>query len=104
MLETQNLSDQSQREGRSRKPGYHDDRVATVPCSRETMAAAAGQRLSFHSALAAKTLQDLKLTFSLRREQRTALKSFLQKKDVFVVLINDVVGAVAMTTSPSSLL
>ena len=54
------------------------------------MAAAAGQRLSFHSALAAKTLQDLKLTFSLRREQRTALKSFLQKKYVFVVLINDV--------------
>ncbi len=68
------------------------------------MAAAAGQRLSFHSALAAKTLQDLKLTFSLRREQRTALKSFLEKKYVFVVLINDVVGAVAMTTSPSALL
>ena len=32
VLETQNLSDQSQREGRSRKLGYHDDRVATVPC------------------------------------------------------------------------
>ena len=32
VLETQNRSDQSQREGRSRKPGYHDDRVATVPC------------------------------------------------------------------------
>ena len=67
------------------------------------MAAAAGERLFFHSALAA-TLQDLKLTFSLRREQRTALKSFLENKYVFVVLINDVVGAVALTTSPSSLL
>ena len=68
------------------------------------MAAAAGQRLSFHSALAAKTLQDLKFTFSLRREQRTALKSFLENKYVFRVFINYVVGAVAMTTSPSSLL
>ena len=66
-------------------------------------AAAAGERLSFDSALAA-TLQDLKLTFSLRKEQRTALKSFLEKKDVFVVLINYVVRAVALTTSPSSLL
>ena len=67
------------------------------------MAAAAGERLSFDSALAA-TLQDLKLTFSLRREQRTALKSFLEKKYVFGVLINYVVRAVALTTSPSSLL
>ena len=67
------------------------------------MAAAAGERLSFDSALAA-TLQDLKLTFSLRKEQRTALKSFLEKKDVFIVLINYVVRAVALTTSPSSLL
>ena len=67
------------------------------------MAAAAGERLSFHSALAA-TLQDLKLTFSLRKEQRTALKSFLEKKYGFRVLINDVVRAVALTTSPSSLL
>ena len=66
------------------------------------MAAAAGERLSFDSALAA--LQDLKLTFSLRKEQRTALKSFLKKKYVFRDLINDVVGAVALTTSPSSLL
>ena len=65
------------------------------------MPAAAGERLSFDSALAA-TLQDLKLTFSLRKEQRTALKSFLEKKYVFVVLINYV--AVALTTSPSSLL
>ena len=67
------------------------------------MAAAAGERLSFDSALAA-TLQDLKLTFSLRKEQKTALKSFLEKKSVFRVLINDVVRAVALTTSPSSLL
>ena len=49
------------------------------------MAAAAGEQLSFDSALAA-TLQDLKLSFSLRNEQRTALKSFLEKKDVFGVL------------------
>ena len=67
-------------------------------------AAAAGERLSFHSALAAKTLQDLKLTFYLKKEQRTALKSFLKKKYVFRVLINYVVRAVALTTSPSSLL
>ena len=67
------------------------------------MAAAAGERLSFDSALAA-TLQDLKLTFYLRKEQRTALKSFLEKKYVFGVLINYVVRAVALTTSPSSLL
>ena len=59
------------------------------------MAAAAGQQLSFDSALAA-TLQDLKLTFSLRKQQRTALKSFLEKKDVFGVLINYVVEAVAL--------
>ena len=65
------------------------------------MAAAAGERLSFDSALA---LQDVKLTFSLRKEQRTALKSFLENKYVFGVLINYVVGAVALTTSPSSLL
>ena len=45
------------------------------------MAATAGERLSFDSVLAA-TLQDLKLSFSLRNEQRTALKSFLEKKDV----------------------
>ena len=51
------------------------------------MAAAAGEQLSSDSALAA-TLQDLKLTFSLRKEQRTALKSFLKNKDVFRVLIN----------------
>ena len=68
------------------------------------MAAAAGERLSFESALAA-TLQDLlKLTFYLRKEQRTALKSFLENKYVFGVLINYVVRAVALTTSPSSLL
>ena len=66
-------------------------------------AAAAGEQLSFDSALAA-TLQVLKLTFSLRKEQRTALKSFLEKKDVFWDLINYVVRAVALTTSPSSLL
>ena len=59
------------------------------------MAAAAGEQLSFDSALAA-TLQDLKL--------RMALKSFLEKKYVFGVLINYVVRAVALTTSPSSLL
>ena len=46
------------------------------------MAAAAGERLSFDTALAV-TLQDLKLTFYLRKEQRKALKSFLEKKDVF---------------------
>ena len=67
------------------------------------MAAAAGERLSFDSALAS-ALQDLKLTFSLRKEQKTALKSFLEKKDVFGVLIYYVVRAVALTTSPSSLL
>ena len=68
------------------------------------MAAAAGERLqSFDSALAT-TLQGLKLTFSLRKEQRTALKSFLKNKYVFVVLINYVVRAVALTTSPSLLL
>ena len=67
------------------------------------MAAAAGEQLSFDSALAA-TLQDLKLTFSLRKEQRTALKSFLENKYVFGVLINYVVRATALTTSPSSLL
>ena len=48
-------------------------------------AAAGGEQLSFDSALAA-TLQDLKLSFSLRNVQRTALKSFLEKKDVFRVL------------------
>lgn len=48
------------------------------------MAAAAGEQ-SFESALAA-TLEDLELSFSLRKEQRTALKSFLKKEDVFVVL------------------
>ena len=67
------------------------------------MAAAAGERLSFDSALAA-TLQDLKLTFYLRKEQRMALKSFLENKYVFGVLINYIVRAVALTTSPSSLL
>ena len=67
------------------------------------MAAAAGEQLSFDSALAA-TLQVLKLTFSLRKGQRTVLKSFLEKKYVFGVLINYVVRAVALTTSPSSLL
>ena len=39
------------------------------------MAAAAGERLSFDSALAA-TLKDVKLKFSLRKEQ--ILKSFLE--------------------------
>ena len=67
------------------------------------MAAAAGERLSFDLALAA-TLQDLKLIFYLRKEQRTALKSFLENKYIFGVLINYVVRAVALTTSPSSLL
>ena len=67
------------------------------------MAAAAGEQLSFDSALAV-TLKDLKLTFSLRTEQRTALKSFLENKYVFGVLINYVVRAVALTTSPSLLL
>ena len=51
------------------------------------MAAAAGEWLSFDSSLAA-TLQDLKLTFYLRKEKRMALKSFLEKKYVFGVLIN----------------
>ena len=41
------------------------------------MAAAAGERLSFDSALAA-TLKDVKLHFSLRKEEITALKSFLE--------------------------
>ena len=86
------------------------------------MAAAAGEQLSFDSALAA-TLQDLKLSFSLRNEQRTALKSFLEKKDVFRVLptgygksyVVSILSihhsqhfpmeiSVALTTSPSSLL
>ena len=39
------------------------------------MAAAAGERLSFDSALAA-TFKDVKLNVSLRKEQITALKSF----------------------------
>ena len=47
--------------------------------------AAAGEQRSFESALAA-TLEDLELSFSSRKEQRTALKSFLKKEDVFVVL------------------
>ena len=38
------------------------------------MAAAAGEQLSFDSALAA-TLQDLKLTFSLRKERHWSLSS-----------------------------
>ena len=38
---------------------------------------AAGEQ-SFESALAA-TLEDLELSYSLRKEQRTALKSFLKK-------------------------
>ena len=59
------------------------------------MTAVAGERLSFNSALAA-TLQDLKLTFSLRKEQRMALKSFLENKYVFGVLINYVVRAVTL--------
>ena len=42
------------------------------------MAAADGEQRSFKSALAA-TLEDLELSFSLRKEQRTALKSFLKK-------------------------
>ena len=42
------------------------------------MAAADGEQRSFESALAA-TLEDLELSFSLRKEQRTALKSFLKK-------------------------
>ena len=54
------------------------------------MAAAAGEQLSFDSAL--------------RKEQRTALKTFLENKYVFGVLINYVVRAVALTMSPSSLL
>ena len=37
------------------------------------------------SALAA-TLEDLEFSFSLRKEQRTTLKSFLKKEDVFGVL------------------
>ena len=41
------------------------------------MTAAAGEQ-SFESALAA-TLEDLELSFSLSKEQRTALKSFLKK-------------------------
>ena len=49
------------------------------------MAAADGEQRSFESALAA-TLDDLELSFSLRKEQRTALKSFLKEEDVFVVL------------------
>ena len=65
-------------------------------------AAAAGSCLS--TQLWLRLFKTLKLTFSLRKEQRTALKSFLEKKDVFRVLINYVVRAVALTTSPSSLL
>ena len=41
------------------------------------MAAAAGNR---------GLLEDLEFSFSLRKEQRTALKSFLKKEDVFRVL------------------
>jgi hypothetical protein len=46
------------------------------------MAASAGEQLSVDSALVT-TLQDFQLSFSLSNEQRTALKSFLEKKDVF---------------------
>lgn len=49
------------------------------------MAAAAGEQRSFESALAT-TLEDVELSFSLRKEQRTALKSFFKKEDVFGVL------------------
>ena len=49
------------------------------------MAAAAGEQRSLESALAA-TLEDLELSFSLRKERRTALKSYLKKEDVFGVL------------------
>ena len=49
------------------------------------MAAPAGEQRSFESALAA-TLEDLEFSFSLREEQRTALKTFLTKEDVFGVL------------------
>ena len=49
------------------------------------MAAAAGEQRSFESALAA-TLEDLQLCFSLRKEQRTVLQSFLKKEDVLGVL------------------
>ena len=40
---------------------------------------------SFESALAS-TLKELNLSFSLKVEQETALKSFISKKDVFGVL------------------
>ena len=43
------------------------------------------QEQPFELALAA-TLGDLKLQFSLREEQKTALKLFLEKRDVFGVL------------------
>ena len=49
------------------------------------MAAAAGEQRSFESALAA-TLEDLQLSFSLRKEQRSALQLFLKKEDVLGVL------------------
>ena len=48
------------------------------------MAAAAGEQRSLESALA-ETLEDLEFSFSLRKEQRTTLKSFLKKEDVLGV-------------------
>jgi len=50
------------------------------------MAADAAEQRSFESALAV-TMEDLELSFSLRKEQRTIIKAFFKKKeDVFVVL------------------
>ena len=49
------------------------------------MAAASEFEASFDLALAA-TLKDLNIHFSLRDEQITALKCFLEKRDVFGVL------------------
>ena len=45
------------------------------------MAAAAGEQRPFD-----RDSGDLELSFSLRKEQRTALKSFLKKEDVFRIL------------------
>ena len=55
----------------------------------------AGEQLSFDSALAA-TLEDFKLNFSLKHEQRTALESFKKKEYIKDVIFVALVGCSAI--------
>ncbi len=56
----------------------------------------AGEQLSFDLALAA-TLEDFKLNFSLKLEQRTALESFKKKEDIkYVIFFVALVGCSAI--------